>query len=319
MSPEVSTSLASRRAPGGHAARGRDTGRPYDVTVVTAGRRSPDADQHTELVHALIRRNLRVRSAVWSDQQVDWSQSSLTVVRAAVELPQQEPAFRRWLGRADAVTHLMNSAEAVLWNLDKRRLAGLGVATVPTRVVDQGQRGGLIDPMRELGTTDIVIKPVLGARGFGVRRFDLSRGAVRANRHARRLMMAGDILIQPYQAAVESGGVRSLVFLGGVFSHAFRAPCLWGPQGEDEATGYDPTEQEIAFAEVAVALSLSEPSFARVDLIAGKLGPVLMDLKMGAGDLRLGADGGGMERFVDQLQLRLWRMARQRGERLSCC
>ena len=132
-------------------------------------------------------------------------------------------------------------------------------------------------------------------------------------------MMAGDILIQPYQAAVESGGVRSLVFLGGVFSHGFRAPHLWGPQGEDDATGYDPTEQEIAFAEVALALSLSEPSFARVDLIAGELGPVLMDLKMSAGGLRLGSDDGGLERFVDQLQLRLWRLARQRAERVGCC
>ncbi len=281
------------------------------ILAVGAGGGAVPADA-SALLQALGTRGLRARLAAWADPAVNWSRGRL-VVRIGPDLPQRGDALRRWIDRLQASgAVLANPAPVLRWGLDKRHLADLrmrGVEIVPTRFIEGGRQARLVDPARELGAHDIVIKPTVGLGGFGVRRFDLNRGALAANRHVRALLMAGDIAIQPYQGAP----ARSLVFLGGIYSHAVLArPFDAAPEA------CEPTDQEIAFAEAVLSLSMTETLHARVDLVPGEMGPRLLGLKLGGSALHLAAAKDGAGRLADQILLRLRRLERQEQARKVC-
>lgn len=110
---------------------------------------------------------------------------------------------------------------------------------------------------------------------------------------------------------IDLHGERSLVFLGGAFSHAARKPAvLHGP--EDGAnrrfsfTGaqlqaHTPTQAELALANRVLRETSVEPVdllYARVDLVPGPNGqPVLIELELTEPQLYLGT-GGAAERFA---------------------
>ena len=264
------------------------------------------------LLQALGTRGLRARLGAWADPTVNWDRGRL-VVRLGRDQPQRGDGFGRWVdGLAASCIALANPAPALRWGSDKHYLFDLrarGVEIVPTRFIEGGRHARLLDPVRELGAQDIVIKPTVGLGGFGVRRFDLNQGALAANRHVRALLLAGDIAIQPYQAAP----VRSLVFLGGVYSHAVCANPF-----DTDAEAYEPTDQEIAFAEAVLSLSMAETLHARIDLVPGEMGPRLLALKLGGSALHLATARDGAGRLADQILLRLRRLERQDEARKVC-
>ena len=284
---------------------------PIDVILAIGGAGRAIPPDASALLQALAARGVRARVGAWADPDMNWNRARL-VIRTGPDLPQRGDAFRRWIDRlAVSCAVLANPPPALHWGLDKRSLADLrarGVEIVPTRFIEGGRRARLLDPARELGAHDVVIKPTCGLGGFGVRRFDLTQGALGANRHLRALLLAGDVAIQPFQA----GPVRSLVFLGGVYSHAVIA----NPFAAAEV--HEPADQEIAFSEAVLSLSMTETLHARVDLVPGEMGPRLLALKFGGSDLYLQAVRDGAGRLADQILLRLHRLDRQDQARKVC-
>ena len=116
---------------------------------------------------------------------------------------------------------LVNPADVLRWNSHKGYLAEFtakGVPTVPTRLVP-GPSTDVADQVREVPWEEIVVKPAIdgGARhAWRGLRDDPSLSRV-----AERLTDHGDVVVQPFVPAIVDGE-RSLVFLGGRFSHAVR-------------------------------------------------------------------------------------------------
>ena len=99
-------------------------------------------------------------------------------------------------------------------------------------------------------------------------------------------------MVQPYLPGIEQLGETSLVFLGDRFSHAMRRQPLLGATGEREAVvvadvlpsvvQVQPTPEQHALAEAAldaVPGGRQQLGYARVDLIPGPDGPVLLELE----------------------------------------
>ena len=112
----------------------------------------------------------------------------------------------------------------VAWNTDKRYLADLadaGVPTVPSQFFAPGERV-------RLPRGEVVVKPAVGAGSVGAQRFTDARAA---REHAAALQAAGrTVLVQPYDPRVEDGET-ALVFLGGEQSHAFTKGPMLPPPG----------------------------------------------------------------------------------------
>jgi glutathione synthase/RimK-type ligase-like ATP-grasp enzyme len=260
------------------------------------------------LLAPLADRRLRPDIVVWDDPAVDWAGYDLVVLRNPWDYVDRRDAFVAW---AATVPRLVNPADVVAWNTDKRYLAELaaaGLPVVPTTFVAPG------DTWAEPGAGEFVIKPLVGAGSRDSGRYDLGRPDERrlAAAHVDRLRAAGrTVMVQPYLAAVDTYGETALVFVGGAYSHAVRkGPMLTGPDSGDAGL-YRPehiiprtptaAEHDVARRVLAaVPGGAARLPYARVDLIPGPDGaPLLVELEVTEPSLFLGTADGAPERFAD--------------------
>jgi hypothetical protein len=179
----------------------------------------------------------------------------------------------------------------VRWNSDKRYLLDLeaaGVAIVPTLHLSRGTESEIGEACAGRGWVDVVIKPAVGASAKGAERFTDEAIATAGRAHLDTLLATGDALVQPYQAAVEGARERSLVYLDGVFSHAFTKPPFL--RGTGDGLGeqiHEPEAGERELADRALASAPAPVTYARVDLVPAPDGPRLMELELIEPDLGL--------------------------------
>lgn len=224
------------------------TGRLAWVTT----RPARGGDDEPLALAALDRVGVAVDVVVWDDTQVDWASYDRVVLRSTWDYVQRLPEFLRWLDEVDAVSRLVNPLAMVRWNLDKRYLADLaeaGVPTTPTAFVAPGEAASWPDGR-------CVVKPAVGA------------GQV--------------VLVQPYVASVGTDGEWALVFLDGVLSHAAGKRVALPRAGEVEAlhaaetvTAHVASADQVEVARAAVhvvASRFSVPTYARVDLVRDDAG-----------------------------------------------
>lgn len=239
------------------------------------------------LVGALRNRGLAARWLSWDDPGV--LTGDLVILRATWDYAERLDDFLAW---SAAVPNLLNSPAVVAWNADKSYLHDLAVAGVPVIDSEFFAPGEMV----HLPAGEVVVKPAVGARSIGTRRFT---DHCAARDHAANLQEAGrTVLVQPYDPRV-ADRETALVFLAGRGSHAFaKDPMLSSPGGRpvfDESGTYAreslrPVEADIELWDVGhAALAAAaghlgiEPSeflYARVDITGGREGPQLLELEL---------------------------------------
>jgi hypothetical protein len=230
---------------------------------------------------------LHARWLSWDDPQT--LNADLVIIRATWDYIDRLDEFLDWASR---VRNLLNAPAVVAWNTDKRYLADLaeaGVPTVPSRFFAPGERV-------RLPGGEVVVKPAVGAGSVGALRFT---DADAAREHATVLQDRGrTVLIQPYDARVEDGET-ALVFLHGQQSHAFTKGPILPPPGQrpafDDSGTYaeeslTPAEPDFelwdvgyaALAAAAAHLDMEPPDllYARVDVLGGPGDVQLLELEL---------------------------------------
>ena len=264
-----------------------------DIVLVTGGPRMPVADTESGLlVAALAERGVDARLAVW-DVPRDWSASPV-VLRTPWDYVERHAQFLDWVRATAAVTTLVNPVEVVAWNLHKRYLAELarmGLAVVASELVPRGAGRAERDAARRAFGEQIVIKPAISAGAFGTIR--VAADCRQAGEHLAALVRDGDVLVQPYEPAIEEGEV-SLVYFGGELSHAVRKrPAAGDFRVQHEHGGsverHRATTAEQAIAE-AVLAAAGATAYARIDLISTAGGPLLMEAELVDPELFLALD-----------------------------
>jgi len=252
-----------------------------DVTLVTCRAHPGLPEDDRFLLGSLKRRGLRYRVAVWDDPEVDWSESPVTLVRAAWDSHLDPPRFKTWINTLAGQSDLLNSAALVRWNFDKRYLVELrdkGMHVVPTALVTSGSKAAISKALQDIASSEIVVKPRFGADAYGVKRLSADPEAV--SLHFERFGGHGGLLLQPFIPGVELELERSLVFIGGRFSHAlFRNPFGSGPTRQTPDNMHTPTAQELRYCDDLLG-SLPRLSYARIDLLTLDARPALMELEI---------------------------------------
>jgi hypothetical protein len=281
-----------------------------DVTLVTcrAHPRLPDDDQF--LLAALERRGIRHRVAIWDDPDVDWSESPVTLLRAAWDSHLNPPAFIAWLDRLGSKTHLLNTTSLVKWNFDKRYLVDLrekGQNVVPTAILTSASEAAISEALQQIAAGEIVVKPRFGADAYGVTRLPPKPEAIAA--HFERFGANGGLLIQPFIPGVELERERSLVFIGGRFSHAlYRNPFGSGPTRQTPDNVHTPTAEELICCRELLG-SLPRLAYARVDLLPLDGRPALMELEIIDPSLFFKAQPAAADALAAEVQAALERTA----------
>lgn len=248
----------------------------------------PDGDgDDAELIGALRTRGLHAHWLPWDHP--DTERADVVILRATWDYIERLDEFLAWTRR---VPNLLNGPDVVAWNTDKRYLADLaaaGVPTVPSRFFAPGES-------LHLFAGEVVVKPAVGAGSYGAQRFS-DDDAARV--HAESLHAEGrTVLVQPFDERI-ADGETALVFIEGRQSHAFTKGPILPPPGSspdfDESGTY--ASEKLGHAEPGVELwdvghaalaaaadrlgrSPAEFLYARVDVIGGADDPRLLELEL---------------------------------------
>ncbi|MEV6415884.1 hypothetical protein [Kribbella sp. NPDC051718] len=222
---------------------------------------------------------------VWTDPSVDWSAYDAVLLRAVWDYHRRYLEFTEWLGQLDkAGVKLLNEADLVRWNADKRYLLELrerGVAIVPSQVA---AGACLREVVGGLDGQEIVIKPTVSATAHntirGIAGSPELSGAIED--------LPEDVyLVQPFQPEIQSEGEWSLIFFGGEFSHAvLKRPAAGDYRVQNDFGGtaelLDPPAAVLdgSTAALAAANSRKAPVYARVDGILSNGRYLLMELEL---------------------------------------
>ncbi len=256
---------------------------------------------------ALERCGHEVVAAPWNGPIEAFLQADVTVLRACWDYHENPGAFLDWLATLETQAVVSrNPPDMVRWNFDKSYLITLeqaGVRVPRTILVDPRDQGAIERALGQNGWDVGILKPVSGQSGFNVAKIDRARPDLW---HGKAI--AGDrALLQEFQADIGALGETTLVFFGGVFSHAARRVIAEGEWRANSQFGarVEPVSvspEIIAQAEAALAVVPGVPVYARVDgLIRGDAFTV-MEVELVEPSLYLHLAPGAGERFAEAIE-----------------
>jgi hypothetical protein len=249
----------------------------------------PEGDGDDDgLIAALRQRGLHARWLSWDDPHT--LEADLVILRATWDYIDRFDEFLAWTAR---VPNLLNPPQVVLWNTDKRYLADLadaGVPTVPSEFFAPSEKICVPD------ADEVVVKPAIGVGSVGALRFSDPKDA-RAHAEALQAQQR-TVLVQPYDARIEDGET-ALVFLAGKQSHAFTKGPILPPPGQapvfDESGTYaeetlTPAEPDfelwdvgraaLAAAAEHLGIAVGDLLYARVDVIGHRRDAHVLELEL---------------------------------------
>jgi len=275
---------------------------PLDVCFVT-GTVYGVVDRETSyLIEALKKRNIHSAIEAWDLPDVDWGKYDLAINRTTSNYMLKPQEYVDWAYRTQKVVTVWNSARVIEWNHHKRYLLELekaGVAIPPTRLIARNSEKPLSYHLQRTNWKEILVKVAVTAGSFGMRRFREVTPDVEAHFRAMNRdgyvqagpdgtnydCIPGDTIVQEFQPEIESSGESSLIFFGGKYSHAvfkrpkggdFRAHPMWGAS----MARYDAPDDERRLAEDALRVVGEPTEYARIDVLRGKDGPMIIEVEL---------------------------------------
>jgi glutathione synthase/RimK-type ligase-like ATP-grasp enzyme len=222
---------------------------------------------------ALERKGLSVIRIAWEDTDFDWATTRIALVRSIWNYATQVESFIKWFKEVQQKTQIVNVPEIIEWNIDKHYLKDLsdkGIHIPTTIFAHKGDYISLKAFFEKGDWSEAVIKPTVSAGAKHTYRIN----AENISEHEaifKEVIAQEDMIIQPFLKSVMERGEVSLMVMNGKYTHAvlkiakpgdFRVQDNWG----GTVHHYNPTPEEMAFAEQAVAACSPTPQYARIDI-----------------------------------------------------
>lgn len=214
----------------------------------------------------------------WIDP-IDWTRFAAVLVNCAWDYQDRHEDFLATLDRiASLGVPVFNDPAMVRWNIRKtylREFEARGVPVIPTLWPETPAAGDILHAMSVFGVDDVVLKRQVGGGARAQVRY------MRANLPADGPVMDRPGMIQPFIASIATEGEYSFLFIDGEFSHALVKRAKSGDYRIQEAYGgssqaTDPAPQDRAAAEQVLTSLDLVPLYARVDMVRGEGGELLL-------------------------------------------
>ena len=214
----------------------------------------------------------------WIDP-IDWTRFGAVLVNSAWDYQDRHEDFLATLDRIAALgVPVFNDPGAVRWNIRKtylRELEARGVPVIPTLWPEAPTRDDIVHAMSAFGIEDVVLKRQVGGGARAQVRY------TRANMPEAGSIMDRPGMIQPFITSIATEGEYSFLFVDGEFSHALVKRAKSGDYRIQEAYGgtsqaIDPTPDDRASAQAVLAALATPPLYARVDMVRGQAGELLL-------------------------------------------
>ena len=217
---------------------------------------------------------LKVDITYWDNPSYEWQQTKSVLFRTVWDYFERFDEFWEWLEQVKTKTRLINSYELIKWNIDKHYLRDLknnGIQVVPTYFADRGNNISLQEIANLNDWKHIVIKPAISASAFNTYKI-INDEIEQKEQLFHELLQTHDMLVQPFFPTISELGEASLMVFGGKFTHAILKKAKAGDfRVQDDFGGtvhdYNPTQEEIKFAEKVFQSCTSLPIYGRVDIV----------------------------------------------------
>ena len=249
------------------------------VTMPSSPIRRDDAFEHDLTMQAFrpafAERGMTVIDIAWDAPDVDWSAFDAAIIGTTWDYWDHQTRFLKSLRDIEKSTLLFNPAELVAWNSKKTYLKALeqkGARLIPTLWLDHATPENAALCFDQLQSNDIVFKRQVGAGAAGQFRIRCGE-AIPEMQHP--------MMVQPFLPTIESEGELSFIYIDGVLSHAlikrakpgdYRIQSAYG--GWEEAIS--PSQDDLSAAEQIISMMDTPPLYARVDMVRGADGVLLL-------------------------------------------
>ena len=255
-----------------------------DVTIVTAKayynpmNRPPYVEnifmEYELLKNALEKQGYSVVRTYWDNLDFDWSQTKVVVIRTVWDYFERFEEFNAWMERTSKVSQLINPLRLQQWNSHKFYLQDLekkGVRIVETEFVKRNSETTLKEISKKRQWGKMVMKPAISAGAYHTYKIS----DFNLNSHEtlfQDLLKTHDLLVQEFQETIITHGEASLMVFNGKYTHAILKKAKEGDfRVQDDFGGtvhsYEPSPEEIEFAELTNSLCPESSAFGRVDII----------------------------------------------------
>ncbi|MEM7328643.1 MAG: hypothetical protein AAF437_07880 [Pseudomonadota bacterium] len=241
--------------------------------------RRSDAFEHDRMMDCLRQpfsaKGLHIEDVDWADNTQVWSDYHAVIVGTTWDYWDHHDAFLRTLEKIEEQSVLFNSAALIQWNSHKgylRDLAEKGARLIPTLWLEHADATHVKQAFEQLNTRDLVFKRQVGAGADGQHRL----GPDSTIPDMPHPMMA-----QPFLAKIQEEGEFSFIFVDGAFCHAllktaksgdYRIQSTYGGQ----ETPITPSLPDLEDAKAVLATLAETPLYARVDMLRGDDGRLLL-------------------------------------------
>lgn len=258
----------------------------YDIVLLTDSRFTAlnPPDQYTNnviledqlLMTALSELGLKVHKTHWNDPNMNWSNTKYAIIRTTWDIYEDGKfeQFEAWLEQVKDQTQLINDYATIRWNVDKHYLMDLekrGIKIPPTIFIASGEKKSLQEIVESSNWKNPILKPAISGGGKHTYKLD-GDNLDKIARTFSSLIKKEAMLLQEFQHNVVEKGELTLMVFDGKYSHAVLKKAKAGDfRVQDDFGGtvheYQPSPEEIAFAERVVAVCDPSPLQARVDFI----------------------------------------------------
>ncbi len=258
----------------------------------------------------------QVDTISWRRTNIEWHSYDAVVIRSTWDYVTDPDAFLSVLGEIErSGTPLFNGLDLVRWNIRKtylRDLAERGVPVVPTIFRERLMPNELSGLIEEVGTAEVVIKPVVGANASGAFRLDAQTARSRAD-EVSAYYKDRALLAQPFLSAITTEGEFSLFYFNGAHSHAIlKLPKVADFRVQEEHGGViravETNDALRDAGDVALrAIGAVPPLYVRADFVRANdtTSYWLMEMELIEPSLYLRMDTGAPDRFAHALHNRL--------------
>lgn len=241
--------------------------------------RRDDAFEHDRTMDALrppfAAKGMTVHDVDWAAKPMDWSQFDAAIIGTTWDYWDHADAFLSTLEAIEAEIPLFNPSALVRWNSHKgylRELQERGAKLIPTLWLEEVDEDAARAAFDQLGSDDLVFKRQIGAGAHG--QYRLKRGdPVPDMPHA--------MMVQPFLKMIQTEGEISFIYIDGQFCHALIKQAVAGDYRIQSCyggyeTAITPTPSDQAAARAILDTLDSPPLYARVDMLRGEDGGLLL-------------------------------------------
>ena len=256
----------------------------YDVVILTDSRYETQTvksdyvanifKEEGILKQYLEEKGLTVLRKDWACPDFDWSTAKCLIFRSTWDYFDRFNEFKTWLNNVESKTMLINDASQVRWNMDKHYLLDLkkkGIKIVESEYLKKRDTRSLKEIISTLNWPKAILKPTIA--GAARHTYKISPETIdRYESIFKELIADEDMMIQPFQYNIEEKGEVSFVVIDGEYTHSVLKKAKSGDfRVQDDFGGsvhdYEPSDEEIIFAENVVKACSPIPAYARVDVM----------------------------------------------------